>query len=497
MGTDYADAAGVRRLVEESWMRSLARKLDPDTLLPRFDLDDETLREYRREHPLSLVLPIIHRLLIAHTFESGLIVAIGDQAGRLLWIDGDRELRRRAEGMYFVEGADWSEASVGTSAPGTALALDHGIQIGGAEHFNRIVHPWSCTAVPVHDPATGDILGVIDITGGDNAVSPATMPLLEAAVAAAESELRIHQLARAHPRLGLTTQLRLPPRPGDTAGWPGAGGHVVANTAAAKTAVANTIAAINPTAAINTAAINTAVSMNTATSINTVNSAISGAPGNVETRARSSSSTKKPRATDARQLSVLGREVGRLTVGAAANTVELSARHTEILTLLAWHRRGLSAEQLAQKLYTADNSVATLRAEIVRLRAVLAEVDPSVVIESRPYRLATPLELDAHRVLAFLERGAHRVALAAYVGPVVMGSTAPGVVEIRAEISANVRESLMTDASADVLLAYAHTDECAYDREVWIACLQRLPAQSPKRASVVSRIERIDAELRR
>ncbi|GAA0994387.1 helix-turn-helix domain-containing protein [Subtercola frigoramans] len=478
VGADYADAAGVRRLVEESWKRSLARKLDPDTLLPRFDLDDETLREYRREHPLSLVLPIIHRLLIAHTFESGLIVAIGDQAGRLLWIDGDRELRRRAEGMYFVEGADWSEASVGTSAPGTALALDHGIQIGGAEHFNRIVHPWSCTAVPVHDPATGDILGVIDITGGDDAVSPATMPLLEAAVAAAESELRIHQLARAHPRLGLTTQLRLPSRVGGGPGWPGAGAHVVANTSAVM---------ITDTG--------------TGIGIGMSPSSTGNAPGTVETSARSSSGTKKPRATDARQLSVLGRELGRLTVGtegnAETNTVELSARHTEILTLLAWHRRGLSADQLAQKLYAADNSVATLRAEIVRLRAVLAEVDPSVVIESRPYRLAPPLELDAHRVLAFLERGAHRVALAAYVGPVVMGSTAPGVVEIRDEISTNVRESLMTDASADVLLAYAHTDECAYDREVWIACLQRLPAQSPKRASVVSRIERIDTELKR
>ncbi len=44
--------------------------------------------------------------------------------------------------------------------------LDRAVQIRGAEHYNRIVHPWSCTAAPVHDPVTGALLGVIDITGG-------------------------------------------------------------------------------------------------------------------------------------------------------------------------------------------------------------------------------------------------------------------------------------------------------------------------------------------
>ena len=152
------------------------------------------LDEYRGGHRVGLGRTAIHGLLIRHTFEAGWIAAMGDEAGGLLWIDGDRALRRKAEGMLFVEGADWSERAVGTSAPGTALTLDHGIQIQGAEHFNRIVHPWSCTAVPVHDPASGRILGVIDITGGADAVAPATLPLLEAAVAAVESEMRIRRL---------------------------------------------------------------------------------------------------------------------------------------------------------------------------------------------------------------------------------------------------------------------------------------------------------------
>lgn len=403
-------SAGVRRLVEESWKRSLARSLDPDTILPGLDLSDDELREYRNQHPLSLVLPTIHRLLIQHTFETGLIVAVGDQSGRLLWIDGDRALRSKAEGMLFVEGADWSEAAVGTSAPGTALALDHGIQIQQAEHFNRIVHPWSCTAVPVHDPSSGGLLGVIDITGGSDAVSPATMPLLEAAVAAVEAELRIRRLDDIHP---VRAPRRAPAR------------------------------------------------------------VVEGPP----------------------LLSILGREDGRLEV--SGRVIELSTRHAEILTLLAWHRGGLSAEALAELVYDRDGSVATLRAEMVRLRRVLEGACPELVPESRPYRLTRSLELDAHRVLAFLERGAHRVALTAYAGQVLPRSEAPGILAIRAEVASVLRESVLADAGVDVLLAYARTDDAAYDLEVWMESLRRLPQRSPKRAAVVSRIERIQGELSR
>ena len=76
----------------------------------------------------------------------------------------------------FVEGADWSEASVGTSAPGTALALGRSLQVSGPEHFNRAVHAWSCTAVPFRDPDTGAVIGVLDITGTEMAVARTRFP---------------------------------------------------------------------------------------------------------------------------------------------------------------------------------------------------------------------------------------------------------------------------------------------------------------------------------
>ena len=86
---------------------------------------------------------------------------------------------------------------MGTSAPGTALALGRAVQIRGEEHFARMVHPWSCSAVPLRDRTTGMLLGVLDVTGGEAAVAPATLPLLEATAAAVEAELALIERGRA------------------------------------------------------------------------------------------------------------------------------------------------------------------------------------------------------------------------------------------------------------------------------------------------------------
>ncbi|MGY4856983.1 transcriptional regulator [Cryobacterium sp. AP23] len=422
LATDAA-RAGVRRLVRESWQRSLSLRLDPLTAQAAPTLDADELSRLRAQHPLASVLPVINRLLVRHAAEFGLIVAVADETGRLLWIDGDSAVRTRAEDMHFVVGADWSEARVGTSAPGTALTLDHGIQIQRAEHFSQLAHPFSCTAVPIHHPVTGAVLGVIDITGGDGAVAPQTLPLVEAAVAALEAELRIQSLSAPRP---------VPVRP--------------------------------------------------------------------------SGFTAPPVL-----LSVLGTEHGALhgavpaglpgpfgaPVPGTGDGIDLSPRHAQILLLLAWHRQGLSAERLAACLSDDQpHAVENLRAEMVRLRRVLARSHPQVRIGSRPYRLETGLDTDAGRLLGLLGRGAHRMALAAYRGPVLPGSTAPGVSEIRTEVSERLRQTLLSDAAVEVLLDYAHTEEATWDSEVWRACLELLPARSPQRAAVVAALTRIESELR-
>ncbi|AQA01671.1 transcriptional regulator [Mycobacterium sp. MS1601] len=188
----------VRPVIAESWRRSLAGGVDPDLGGARQSSVALTVARLRDTHPLAPALPVIRRLLVDDAVESGVVVAVSAADGTLLWVEGDPAMRRRAEAMNFLPGADWSERGAGTNAPGTALALDRELQIRGGEHFSRIVQPWSCTAAPVHDPTTGALLGAIDLTGGDDVASSQTLALVRATVVAVESHLALLRLTGNH-----------------------------------------------------------------------------------------------------------------------------------------------------------------------------------------------------------------------------------------------------------------------------------------------------------
>jgi hypothetical protein len=183
----------VRPVVADSWRRSLALGVDPCAESAPLDLPEAQLAEYRARHPLAPMMPLIRRLLTEDADEAGHIVAIGDARGRLLWVEGHHRLRTRAERMHFVEGALWSERGAGTNAPGTALALDTPVQIRAGEHFGLGVQDWSCVAAPVHDPLSGHLLGVIDLTGGPDVAGPRTLALVRACAAAVEAGLALQR----------------------------------------------------------------------------------------------------------------------------------------------------------------------------------------------------------------------------------------------------------------------------------------------------------------
>jgi hypothetical protein len=192
-------------------------------------------------------------------------------------------------------------------------------------------------------------------------------------------------------------------------------------------------------------------------------------------------------------LQLLGRDQALLSID--GRTVALSARHSEILALLSTHPEGLNAEELCSLLYPGDASTMTLRAEMVRLRKVLQQLNPDAVPESRPYRLPVDLVPDAGQVLSCLQRGAHRIALEIYRGAVLPRSEAPGITDLRSRVSSLLREAVLTDGSAESLLKYARLPEARDDVEVRLAALKLLPSRSPRRAAVVADLERLDAEL--
>jgi hypothetical protein len=391
----------VRSVVGDSWRRSLGNGVDPDGGPPPVDLIDDALIAYREGHPLAAAMPVIRRLLVADAVDNRMIVAVTDAGGRMLWVEGDAALRSRAAGMHFVEGARWSEDVAGTNAPGTALAVDHAVQIFGSEHFRRPVQPWSCSAAPVHDPVTGAVLGAIDVTGGDHVASPQMLTLVRATVAAVEAELR--------------WQLR---------------GRLVG-------------------------------------------------PGR---------RSAPPAPWQAPLLTVLGRERARLA--RADGPVELSLRHSELLLLLAEAAvagEGRTAARLAAECHPGSAAAVTVRAELSRLRSL---VGPDLVA-SRPYRLLGRLDTDLDQVRRLLARGAVGSALERYPGALLPGSRAPGVVVARDRLSALLRQAVLRSRRPELLLRYAQLPEVRDDAAVWQACLEWLPASSPRRAAAAAHLLRL------
>jgi transcriptional regulator of acetoin/glycerol metabolism len=346
-------------------------------------------------------MPVIRRLLVEDAEADKMIVAVTDSGGRMLWVEGDARLRSQAAGMNFVEGARWAEEVAGTNAPGTALAVDHAVQIYGSEHYRRPVQPWSCSAAPVHDPVTGALLGAIDVTGGDHVASPHVLTLVRATVAAVESELRWQHREQLQRSVG-----RRPP----------------------------------------------------------------------------------PLQRVAPRLEVLGRERARLTL--PGGPIELSLRHSELLLLLAEAAvagEGRTAAQLAAEVHRGETAEVTVRAELSRLRRLLG----ADLVGSRPYRLLGRLETDLDQVRRMLARGSVASALERYPGAVLPPSCAPGVANARARVSALLRQAVLRSRRPELLLRYAQLPEARNDVAVWQACLDWLPASSPRRAAAAAHLLRL------
>ncbi|HEY6759921.1 MAG TPA: GAF domain-containing protein [Baekduia sp.] len=151
---------------------------------------DEALARWHA-HPLADAAPLIRSRLATLAEASGHLIVIADAQGMLLQLWGNARIRSNAaDAVNFTEGALWSEPGTGTNAIGTALAADHAVQIFATEHFVEPVHPWTCSAAPVHDPENGELLGVIDLTGPHRNVHQQSLGLAIAAAHAVESHLR-------------------------------------------------------------------------------------------------------------------------------------------------------------------------------------------------------------------------------------------------------------------------------------------------------------------
>lgn len=377
-----------REVIAESWNRLMAKGADPDAD-QRPVVDTADLDEMRQGSGLAMVVDEVARGLDSVICDGHNILVIADERGRVLWRSGSPGVLRNADRLGFVEGAHWSENSVGTNAIGTALASHRTVQIFSAEHFLRTHHAWTCAGAPIRDPRTGQVIGVVDVSGPAITVHPTTVALVDTVARLAESRIReLH-----HQSLSALCMVAAPMLAGcatpalavDRFGW---------------------VAAVSAASPRNRVSLPPDIAPRPLWIPSLGMCDVEPLSGGWLLRVTEDSGPTIATAT----LDLRDEASASLTVVGHSGhwRQDLSLRHAEILYVLATHREGRSAPELADDLYGDRSRTVTVRAEISRLRRHFAGL-----VLAQPYRFPESAEVT---VLT----PDHRAAL-------LPGSTAPAI----------------------------------------------------------------------
>lgn len=450
-----------REVVSQSWQRSLAARVDPEHGDPPHVYSPAEVGGIRGGHPLAAVIPLLRDTLVSIADEAMHMMIVTDAQGHILWREGQRDVLRRAEGVGLVEGTRWTEDSIGTNAMGTALAADRAVRIHSAEHLVRTYHSWTCAACPIHDPDSGEVIGAVDVTGPARTFHPSTLALVVAAARLAEGHLGA-RLAMRDERLlarNLTHLIGLRDEPG-----------------ALLTPGGRVLAAHPPNwlpARVELPAVGDRVALG------------EGGEGVLEQLAegwlmRLHRTGSPPRPV--LSLPFLG--AGRALACLDGGHVRLTLRHAEVLTLLALHPDGLTADELATALHGDAGKAVTVRAEMHRLRAAIG----AGVLRTQPYRLRARVDADFVAVRSALAEGDVRRAARTYRGPLLPRSEAPGVREERELLAAALRRAVLDSRDVDAMWALSGTVDGADDPELSQRLLRALPARDPRRPVLTARL---------
>jgi sigma-54 dependent transcriptional regulator, acetoin dehydrogenase operon transcriptional activator AcoR len=149
----------VREPILASWWRSRDWKVAAD----RVELS--YVRDPNLDTPLTRNAVPVLRNLHEHLGGQPISVILTDAAGVVLSrMTADRDLERRLDRVQLAPGFSYAEERVGTNGIGTALEGGQPAHVFGHEHYAEDLEIFGCAGVPINDPLTGKLLGVVDLT---------------------------------------------------------------------------------------------------------------------------------------------------------------------------------------------------------------------------------------------------------------------------------------------------------------------------------------------
>lgn len=360
-----------RSVIGESWDRARQAGVQPDSDTSDPVLDVANLQERRAESGLSdLLEPLMHHLdtLIV---DGENILVVADAQGQVLWRNGVNRVLHRADRLGFTEGACWAENAVGTNAIGTALASGRAVQVFSAEHFVRSHHEWTCAGAPIHDPRTGSVLGVVDVSGPAATIHPTTLALVDTVARLAQAQLREAHRARLDELRAVAAPILArsagPAFAVDAFGWVAA------------------LDGVEPRARLPFPRVPSA-GRHHLTGIGDCD--LEPMPGGWLVRVAATDSAPEQIVVEL----LAGPEPQVRVTGAAGSWVHRpSPRHAQLLRLLAENPDGLSAAQVAAQLFGGAAQRITARSEMSRLRKHLGGL-----LAANPYRFADGVRVTVH-----------------------------------------------------------------------------------------------------
>src|SRR2546421_609855 len=180
-----------RPLILDSWQRCHSMHVNPSRRFAPLAVARES-QLYQLREANELLIRATHSVMGRLTdflAGSGYVIVLSDVKGCLLDVLGDAGIRRRLARIDFVPGGNWSEAAAGTNAIGTALADGHVVQLMAAEHYCDGWQDLTCTAAPIRHPFTGEVMGVLDVTGDYRLIRSFLTNSLAAAALEVQQEL--------------------------------------------------------------------------------------------------------------------------------------------------------------------------------------------------------------------------------------------------------------------------------------------------------------------
>lgn len=324
--------------IQASWRRVSAAGVDPHGHADIPPLTESEVHHRRSTTGLEGLLALLESSLEA-VVDAGHLLVVSDAEGRVLWRRGRPP-----------------------------------VQIQGSEHFVESHARWGCSAAPLRDPWTGQLLGVVDISGPRTATHPVLVSTVALAARLAELELlerhrqALDELrtASAHLLGGIDGPAAVIDPSGHVAASSGLVGHQIVSLPD------------NPQPGrLHLPGLGDVL--------------LDPLPGGWLLR-RDHEEAPATRAV----LDLTAEPMIEVYAGSARWTRRLTPRHAELLVaLVRVGQVGLRATELADAVFADPGRVVTIRAEMCRLRKTLGSL-----ILARPYRLAPSVQVQTQWPLA-------------------------------------------------------------------------------------------------